>query len=52
MANKCCEFVDSRLRRCPQASQRHRDSKIEFDSGSGETFNRRRALAYSSRNLS
>jgi hypothetical protein len=27
-------------------------SRIDFDSGKGETFNRLRALAYSSRNLS
>ena len=78
----CCEFVDSRLRRCPpdrasavpygQAGENalrfphlaHRSaavhklhratatSRIEFDSGKGETFNRQPALACSSRNLS
>ena len=77
-----CEFVDSRLRRCPpdrasavsygQAGENalrfphlaHRSaavhklhstaatSRIDFDSGKGETFSRLRALAYSSRNLS
>jgi hypothetical protein len=82
MAERCCEFVDSRLRRCPpdrasavpdgQARENalrfprlaHRSaavhklhsatatSRIEFDSGKGETFSRRPALAYSSRNLS
>jgi hypothetical protein len=82
MANRCCEFVDSRLRRCPPdrasavtygqggenamrfphlahrsaaAHKLHRataSSRIEFDSGKGETFSRRPALAYSSRNLS
>ena len=82
MAERCCEFVDSRLRRYPpdrasavpygQAGENalrfphlaHRSaavhklhstaatSRIDFDSGKGETFNRLRALAYSSRNLS
>jgi hypothetical protein len=82
MAERCCEFVDSRLRRCPpdrasavpygQAEEdalrfphlAHRSaaahklhsatatSRIDFDSGKGETFSRQRALAYSSRNLS
>src|SRR5271166_1859357 len=82
MADRCCELVDSRLRRYPpdrasavpygQAGENalrfphlaHRSAaahklhsatapaRIEFDSGKGETFNRRRALAYSSRNLS
>jgi hypothetical protein len=82
MAERCCEFVDSRLRRCsrdrasavPYGQARenairfphlaHRSaaahklhsatatSWIQFDSGKGETFSRRPALAYSSRNLS
>ena len=82
MARGRCEFVDSRLRRCPpdrasavsygQAGENalrfphlaHRSaavhklhsaaatSRIDFDSGKGETFSRLRALAYSSRNLS
>src|ERR1700679_4336953 len=82
MVERCCEFVDSRLRRCPpdgasavpygQAGENalrfphlaHRSaadhklhsatatSRIEFDSGKGETLNRQPALAYSSRNLS
>src|SRR4051812_20846068 len=82
MSSKCCEFVDSRLRRSPpdrasavpygQARENairfphlaHRSaaahklhsatatSWIKFESGKGETFSRRPALAYSSRNLS
>src|SRR5437764_12515086 len=82
MAQRRCEFVDSRLRRCPpdrasavpygQAGENalrfphlaHRSAaahklhsatattRIEFDSGSSETFSRLPALAYSSRNLS
>jgi hypothetical protein len=82
MAERCCEFVDSRLRRCPpdrasavpygQAGKNalrfphlaHRSaavhklhstaatSRIDFDSGKGETFSRLWALAYFSRNLS
>jgi hypothetical protein len=82
MVQRRCEFVDSRLRRCPpdrasavpygQAGENalrfphvaHRSAaahklhsatattRIEFDSGSGETFSRLPALAYSARNLS
>src|SRR6516164_1549803 len=55
MPSRCCEFVDSRLRRSPPAHKLHSTTattSYELDSGKGEPISRLPAFAYSPRKLS